>query len=187
MSTTSFQVSDPFKEYRAVLIKVAEFSERIFAAHQDEITCHKGCSQCCVDGLSVLPIEAQYIQAGLREEPIISVQKKTTAHCVFLDSQGACQIYAYRPLVCRTHGFPLHWGAKEKSSPSSTLRILDDDIVTCELNFTTRNKIEKEKALDEITLQKLLYVVNVRFCEQNEEKRPNRRIPLVELVPGKKS
>ena len=76
MSMTSFQVSDPFKEYRAVLNKVAEFSERIFAAHQNEITCHKGCSQCCVDGLSVLPIEAQYIQAGLREEPIISVQKK---------------------------------------------------------------------------------------------------------------
>jgi hypothetical protein len=29
--------------------------------------------------------------------------------CAFLDSDGACRIYASRPYVCRTQGLPLRW------------------------------------------------------------------------------
>ena len=185
MNKTTFRLNDSFKEYRAVLEKVAAFSEKIFSLHGGEISCQEGCSRCCVEGLSVLPVEAHYIKAGLRQNDLITVPQTVTAHCVFLDSQGACQIYEYRPIVCRTHGLPLHRGTEVRAPSTSTLRVLNDDITTCDLNFTTRRHIEKEKALDEVTLQKLLFVVNARFCEQNDEKNPSKRSLLRELAAGK--
>lgn len=76
--------------------------------HAGRLRCGRGCSGCCVDGLTVFELEAAAIAekhgALLREgEP------HAEGACAFLDAEGGCRIYAERPYVCRTQGLPLRW------------------------------------------------------------------------------
>lgn len=53
--------------------------------------------------------------------------------CPALDDSGACSIYEYRPLVCRTFGVPLRDGRNFSGE-------------VCELNFTAASDQEKLRA-----------------------------------------
>ncbi|HUF02551.1 MAG TPA: YkgJ family cysteine cluster protein [Aridibacter sp.] len=90
--------------YRSVDKRVKVLETR----HGDRLKCRKGCSPCCVDGITVFEAEAENIRskhADLlgKEEP------HPSGACSFLDSEGACRIYEDRPYVCRTQGLPLRW------------------------------------------------------------------------------
>ena len=92
----------------AVLAMTAPLVER----HRDHLACTKGCSDCCVDGLSVFRVEADRIRQRYgsfleTEEP------HPPGRCAFLDANGACRIYEDRPYVCRTQGLPLRWTDEE--------------------------------------------------------------------------
>ena len=100
---------------------VRELHERIDARagelarqHSKRLRCERGCDSCCVDGLTVFPIEAERIRishgALLRHEP-----PHPPGACAFLDNSGECRIYADRPYVCRTQGLPLRWFAEDDS------------------------------------------------------------------------
>lgn len=87
---------------------VDALATRLHETHAARLKCGRGCSSCCVEGLTVYAIEAGNIQnrhAGLLTQ--------NTPHepgaCAFLDQAGACRIYASRPYVCRTQGLPLRW------------------------------------------------------------------------------
>lgn len=71
------------------------------------ITCHRGCSGCCLDDLSVWSVEA----ARIREEAsaVLLERPHAPGGCAFLDAEGGCRIYEQRPYVCRTQGLPLRW------------------------------------------------------------------------------
>lgn len=74
----------------------------------DRLRCKMGCSDCCVDDLSVFEVEAQRIRAaypGLLAEGLPHAE----GACAFLDAAGACRVYEARPYVCRTQGLPLRW------------------------------------------------------------------------------
>jgi uncharacterized protein len=176
-----------FFEYEAVLRKVSVFSQKVTAKYADELNCQRGCAQCCVAGLQVLPVEAAYVQQGLLGENEISVQPADSPYCAFLDGSGACQIYEYRPLVCRTHGLPLKIESTGPLSGSISLRILNDDVVTCQLNFVTDTDPAPQDVLNEIQVQRLLHVVNARFCEKNQIKAPLERVALIPGALGKDS
>jgi Fe-S-cluster containining protein len=86
---------------------VARETRRLHVLHA-KLECRRGCSSCCVDGLSVFDVEAAHIQrnnAGLLAMGIPHAE----GACAFLDELGACRIYADRPYVCRTQGLPLRW------------------------------------------------------------------------------
>jgi len=74
----------------------------------ERLVCRHGCSDCCEDNLTVLEIEAELIrqncEAVLRQEPAPSSQG-----CAFLDPDGGCRVYPWRPYICRTQGLPLRW------------------------------------------------------------------------------
>ena len=76
--------------------------------HGDRLKCRRGCSDCCVDEISVFEIEADRIRTNngalLREEA-----PHPAGACAFLDPDGACRIYEDRPYTCRTQGLPLRW------------------------------------------------------------------------------
>jgi Fe-S-cluster containining protein len=76
--------------------------------HGARLHCTRGCSGCCADELTVLPIEAARIQAAHPELLAHGVPHAPGA-CAFLDAEGVCRIYADRPYVCRTQGLPLRW------------------------------------------------------------------------------
>ena len=72
------------------------------------ITCHLGCADCCVDNLTVFPIEAQRIRQDA-VELLRTGRPHPPGACAFQDERGGCRIHAQRPYVCRTQGLPLRW------------------------------------------------------------------------------
>jgi len=76
--------------------------------HAARLRCGPGCAACCVDGLTVFPVEAEMIRrrhAALLERG----GPGPAGGCAFLDGRGRCRIYENRPYVCRTQGLPLRW------------------------------------------------------------------------------
>jgi uncharacterized protein len=122
------------------------------------LSCRRGCSSCCVDGLTVLPVEAARITEHLNNTEQHIAPHPTA--CAFLDSSGACQIYEARPVLCRTHGLPLLAGS---------------DVTVCELNFTTRAPTAAE-SIDATRLQSLLVVVNARHPDGAGPRVPLRAL-----------
>ena len=96
---TSLQILYGEVDYRA---------SQIAEGHGARLQCRRGCSQCCVDDLAVFEIEAENIR--LAHAALLAQQEPhPQGACAFLDTDGACRIYADRPYVCRTQGLPLRW------------------------------------------------------------------------------
>ena len=76
--------------------------------HGARLACRLGCSACCVDELTVFPVEAERIRAH-HGALLAEGAPHQVGACAFLDDVGACRIYADRPYVCRTQGLPLRW------------------------------------------------------------------------------
>ena len=90
--------------HRRVDTRAAELSKR----HAARLKCGRGCSSCCVDALTVFRVEADRIchhASALLAEGLPG----PPGSCAFLDEEGACRIYPWRPYVCRTQGLPLRW------------------------------------------------------------------------------
>jgi Fe-S-cluster containining protein len=78
------------------------------ALHGARLHCRRGCSACCVDGITVFAVEAERIRAN-HAELLAHGAPHAEGACAFLDEGGACRVYADRPYVCRTQGLPLRW------------------------------------------------------------------------------
>ena len=82
--------------------------------HAERLHCKRGCNACCVDDLTVIPIEAERIRTSHA-----ALLSEGTPHapgaCAFLGDEGECRIYADRPYVCRTQGLPLRWFSEDDS------------------------------------------------------------------------
>jgi hypothetical protein len=104
--------------------------------HASRLRCSRGCSSCCVDGLTVLAIEAERIRrahaALLRDGA-----PHPTGACAFLDGGGLCRVYGTRPYVCRTQGLPLRWLEPDGEGGGVELR----DI--CPLNDAADRPLER--------------------------------------------
>ena len=99
-----------------------EFLLRLEAIHQqvdgladslaetlaERLVCRRGCSSCCIDDLTVFEVEAELIKSRCGDL-LSGGQPADRGGCAFLDDQGACRIYRWRPYVCRTQGLPLRW------------------------------------------------------------------------------
>jgi Fe-S-cluster containining protein len=110
--------------------------------HGDRLQCRRGCHACCVDELTVTRIEALRIR---RAHPTLLATgaPHPVGACAFLDDEGACRIYAERPLVCRSQGLPLQlWFEDEEGE-------LEERRDICPLNVEGGPPLE---ALDEDAL-----------------------------------
>ena len=70
--------------------------------------CARGCSDCCIDDLTVSEVEADHIRQ-MHGDLLRSERPHPPGKCAFLDLEGGCRIYQHRPYVCRTQGLPLRW------------------------------------------------------------------------------
>jgi Fe-S-cluster containining protein len=141
-------------EYRAVIAKVDAAVATISARAADALACRRGCDSCCAPGLSVLPVEAESIARHLEAHHVPAGTRAD--RCTFLDDDGACRIYAVRPVLCRTHGLALKAG---QSRPGLTIV---DDVSHCALNYTARTP-QPAEVLDAERLLALLVTVDRRF------------------------
>ena len=175
-----------FQEYRAVLAKVEAFTAPLWRKFESEINCEPGCAQCCTAGLTLLPVEAAFIQASLQEgdTQLGEEERLSDSHCLCLNAEGRCDIYQHRPLVCRTHGLPLKIADDETQRRPGSLRVLGDDTVTCSLNFDSGKRPQAVDVLDVAKVYQLLWVVNARFCADQGIPNPNERVPMVQVVPA---
>lgn len=172
---------DDLAEYRALVQKVDAAVAATTKRAGDQVTCRSGCSSCCVDGLSVLPVEAFAIAAHVAAHGLTTLRADGDA-CVFLDGDGRCVVYAARPLLCRTHGLPLRTTTTTEQAARSrrSLRIVDD-VSVCALNFTGRTPAADE-SIDADLLLKLLVTVDRRFRLRAAIPDDEARVALRELA-----
>jgi Fe-S-cluster containining protein len=188
------RVIDPLDEHRAALAKIDATVAQMSARAGDALSCKRGCDACCVGGLSVLPVEAALIEALGTRPPA----QQREGMCAFLDDDGACTVYEARPVLCRTHGLALRgaedhdgarsprdkpWGSPEHDGrvPSRGLRVLNDDVSACSLNYTARAP-EASEVLDATKLMMLLVTVDRRYRARVGMDDDTSRIALSDLA-----
>lgn len=179
-------MSDGLDEYRAAVAKIDAAADAVFTRRADDIACARGCSSCCVEGLSVLSVEAAAVQRFLDERGPTGAPAPPPGGCAFLDAAGACTIYEARPVVCRTHGLPLRMTGEDASAssgarPRRRLPLLGD-VEVCALNFTARDPAPAD-VLDAERLAALLLVVEQRYRAREGLPGATARVPLASLAP----
>jgi hypothetical protein len=93
--------------------------------HGARLQCKRGCSACCVDGITVFAIEAERIRAN-HAALLGSGSPHAPGACAFLDAEGTCRVWADRPYVCRTQGLPLRWIDEERGAELRDICALND-------------------------------------------------------------
>lgn len=190
----SFQPSDsgpdiaPFEPYQTLLADLGRLARGFDALHGDHLTCRKGCSGCCHQHLGVFAVEADALSAALRAlPPELRAQQRAQAEAV-LDGRReacpllideACSVYEARPVICRTHGYPLHYEAEAEDGETEIL--LD----VCPLNFTAEGALESLSLEQTLPLDRLnlrLAAINHVYCRDHHPLRAGARVPLAELI-----
>ena len=128
--------------YRELLAAVDRILVGIRRRYPGQIACRKGCS-CGCRNLSIFPIEAVSIAEAVQKLPELTagkIRKRAVAasfwDCPLMENR-ACSLYSFRPLICRTHGFPLQTIYRGQLS-----------IGCCRHNFTKMPSIPENAVID---------------------------------------
>jgi Fe-S-cluster containining protein len=114
------------------------------------LVCRPGCTQCCLGPFSINQLDARRLRQGLATlegsdpERAVRVRERAGAYaetddepCPALDpATGHCDLYAARPLTCRTFGPPVRCGSDavgvcELCFSGAT----EDEIAACEVEI----------------------------------------------------
>jgi Fe-S-cluster containining protein len=151
--------------------------EELTTLHHNHLTCHKGCDKCCYS-FRIFPVEWFAIanELGLEATPDATLPIADDERCAFLKN-GACSIYASRPIICRTHGLPLLNMDEEGENY---------ELSFCELNFTEADEDEfaEETVFVQDKYNAMLYNANKDFLAANPQLNlsPDLLIPLKALI-----
>ena len=159
---------------------VAREFEAIRQRNRGSMQCREGCADCCRCRLSITRVEEAYLREGLKRLPLsvrleLKARATTEIHanemCPALDANGCCQIYEWRPLICRSHGVPLRY-----RHPVPLIHPSRIDV--CEKNFTevSTKSVPIEDVLDQTSLTGELAEIDAEYCDEHE-------LPCGEKVP----
>lgn len=155
------------KNYTNLVARVDEHIQRLARVHKDHIACKKGCDACCRH-LSLFPVEAfalsrafSRLDAPCRER-IFGQAKQTGPACPLLVDH-VCMVYKARPVICRTHGYPLYMEKQGKAM-----------VDFCPENFKGVKKLDRADMLDLDRMNTLLIAVNTHFTACFEDELPER-------------
>lgn len=194
--SASDDVAALLSEYLDAREKIDAAAATVFERRAEDIACKRGCSSCCVEGLSVLSVEAAAIEQLLQQEGLTREPSPPPGGCAFLDDEGACTIYRVRPVVCRTHGLPLRMrtGSSSSSGGRRPLKVLDD-VEVCALNFTgaasetgsVDRSFTAADVLDAERIAALLLVVEQRYRARAGLPGAIERVELSSLLPSSRT
>ena len=178
------------ERYRELTAKVEAFFTRVQSRYGGAMQCKAGCTACCHVRLSVTALEASVIREGLAQLP--EAERERLAHrarhgapgvCPALEADGRCALYAWRPLVCRSHGVPIRQREPDGTAPVSA----------CEKNFeggAGLPEVSPDCVLDQGTLSTMLGALDAALADARGTKR-GERFPLdallVEALQGRSS
>jgi len=164
---TEHLLDNLLKNYSDLISRVDEHIQRLGRVHKDRLACKKGCDACCRH-LSLFPVEAfalsrafSRLDAPCREK-ILGQAAQTSRKCPLL-VHHACMVYDARPIICRTHGYPLYM---EKQGQA----LVD----FCPKNFKGIKKFDRSDMLDLDRMNTLLTAVNNHFTACFEDRLPGR-------------
>ncbi len=147
------------------------------------VNCKPGCDECCSHEFTVFIIEGYHIRQGFEKLALserLMVESKALVYSCMSDAEAAqaecpflynhrCIIYQNRPLICRTHGWPVK------------VQINDDGefyVDACKYNF--RNlPIKGLPEVDLLNLDELnamLVRLNRKFCEALNGCNPHKAV-----------
>ncbi len=135
--------------YRALVEKLDAHEEKLLNKYHQHIRCVKGCSSCCILE-TVFPVDAFVIYSAVASGTIYPeslIFDQTDGRCVFLNN-GLCSVYSARPVICRTHGYPV---------------FVDGKVDFCPENFKDLKSIDSENILDLENLNRALASINILF------------------------
>lgn len=157
------------KDYQDLIADVDRRCREIISRHRERIACTKGCTgNCCRIHISVYPVEAVALARVLQAQPAelrrrIRQQARQTGTfgpCPLL-ADGACQLYAARAVICRTHGLPVATEYKGHRT-----------VGFCQKNFQHLSSIPEADIIDLTRLNNRLAAVNRRFVNQTAHRLP---------------
>lgn len=157
------------KNYLDLRDRVDAHTGQALARIEDQMACKKGCDSCC-RSISLFPVEAFALSRAffdLAEETrdrisaTIHPFAQEEAPCPLLVDR-ACILYSDRPIICRTHGFPIYI---EKDGEA----LVD----FCPENFKTLTSFPNEALIRLEQLNTVLAAVNTHFLSQIEADLPD--------------
>ena len=180
------QARSPAEDHLVELwAKVEAFFARVSRRHPEELACRAGCDDCCTRQLTATSGEAAAIVRGRAalEAPARAALARRggsgdTGACAALGGDGLCGIYAFRPLVCRSHGLPIRFPAEQGRR---SLPLID----ACPKNFggVDLASLSPEVILDQGTLSTVLAAIDAAHADATGTER-GRRFDLAELLAG---
>lgn len=160
---------EPFlKNYRLLIERVDGWLINLDNALKPHMQCQPGCSGCCKN-FTVAPVEAYCITVHLKANMVkvdtinLNIlendeKDENVESCIFLD-QGLCTIYPVRPLICRTHGYPI---------------VVRSDgevrVDHCPKNFQNI-ALKREYLIDIDHLNTMLFSINALFVKELEAEK----------------
>jgi Fe-S-cluster containining protein len=111
------------------------------------LACRPGCYQCCLGSFPITPADADRLRRGLAEaDPDVARRVRSRARewtdaddepCPALDpSTGTCDLYAARPITCRTFGPAMRFaGGPVGVCELCFVGATEEEIAACAMNL----------------------------------------------------
>jgi Fe-S-cluster containining protein len=162
--------------YQRLIAKTDERCREILKNYAEQMSCQKGCDACCRH-ISVFPVEAAAMSLAfnaLPESVADRIRRKALAAspegaCPLLEN-GACLLYDSRPIICRTHGFPIFFIQDGKQQ-----------IDVCPLNFEGISSLPGHAAFDLDHLNQALSLINRMFINDCSTYHLQERFTIAEV------
>jgi uncharacterized protein len=146
-----------FERYQKFLDKTTKLATSLERQHDQHMQCRLGCSFCCMD-YSLFPVEYYSMLRNLKETEVRINENAAENECVFLVN-NACMIYAFRPMICRTHGLPLLYTNDEG----------EWELSACELNFIHfEEEFHSDNTFPQDRFNSKLFMLNREFVALEE-------------------
>ncbi|MBU1341623.1 MAG: YkgJ family cysteine cluster protein [Proteobacteria bacterium] len=165
-------IESVLENYTALVKRVDDHLLNIEKKYADKIVCKKGCDTCC-RFLTLFPVEAVSISSAFGKLPeeiqtiIVNNLKNREDACPLLINR-ACALYSHRPIICRTHGYPIYM---EKDG--------EPLVDFCPKNFNGITSFPKDALLSIEQLNTTLTTINRYFLDSIETDPPfPDRIPI---------
>lgn len=147
-------------EYDKLIETIEKKNVRLEKEHAGQMLCHRGCSSCC-QPFDIVPLEKYIIHKKLADKGIAIPKQQNPKVCKYLKN-NECSIYDIRPIMCRTHGFPLLYLNEDETAY---------EFSTCEKNFVD---FDLDEAVEGncIMMDDHNYVLNqlnIKFLKANPE------------------